>query len=395
MKIGSHQFNRVEFAGSLGDLGTLIPLSLGLILITGLSLTPVLLIIGLFYISTGIYYRLPIPVQPLKLVAAIAIAFPDKVTGHMISATGFIFGSILLLLAWTGFIDWLAKFFTKPIIRGIQFGLGLILITKGVSFIQNPNLFIHEGNGINTLGEIQINPLIGILAFILTLFLLSSKRFPAALVIVAAGATIGICFGAFKGMILDIGPTHIDFSLPSSEDFLSALFLLVIPQIPLTLGNAIIGTTDAVQGLFGDGGQTKRATHRGFATSMGLANIGVGFLSGIPVCHGAGGLAAHYRFGARTGGSNIMIGILFIIIALAFGKVGINLLSAIPNSVLGVLLLFAGLELALLIKDVKERNDLFVVFVIAGISLATSNMGVAFIAGILIERIIEFKKLRV
>jgi SulP family sulfate permease len=395
MKIGSHQFNRVEFAGSLGDLGTLIPLSLGLILITGLSLTPVLLIIGLFYISTGIYYRLPIPVQPLKLVAAIAIAFPDKVTGHMISATGFIFGSILLLLAWTGFIDWLAKFFTKPIIRGIQFGLGLILITKGVSFIQNPNLFIHEGNGINTLGEIQINPLIGILAFILTLFLLSSKRFPAALVIVAAGATIGICFGAFKGMILDIGPTHIDFSLPSSEDFLSALFLLVIPQIPLTLGNAIIGTTDAVQGLFGDGGQTKRATHRGFATSMGLANIGVGFLSGMPVCHGAGGLAAHYRFGARTGGSNIMIGILFVIIALAFGKVGIHLLSAIPNSVLGVLLLFAGLELALLIKDVKERNDLFVVFVIAGISLATSNMGVAFIAGILIERIIEFKKLRV
>ena len=90
-----------------------------------------------------------------------------------------------------------------------------------------------------------------------------------------------------------------------------------------------------------------------------------------------------------------MIGVLFIVIALAFGKVGIHLLSAIPSSVLGVLLLFAGLELALLIKDIKERNDLFVVFVIAGISLATSNMGVAFIAGILIERIMQLKKLKV
>ena len=395
MKIGSYQFNRNEFAGSLGDMGTLIPLALGLILITGLSLTPVLLLIGLFYISIGIYYRLPIPVQPLKLVAAIAIAFPDKVTGHMIAATGFIFGSILLLLAWTGFIDWIAKFFTKPIIRGIQFGLGLILITKGIGFIQNTNLFIHEENAINTLGGIHMNPLIGVLAFIAALFLLPSKRFPAALVIVVAGAIIGICFGAFKDMIFDLGPTRIEFSLPSSEDFVSALFLLVIPQIPLTLGNAIIGTTDAVKNMFGDTKQTQRATHRGFATSMGIANIGVGFLSGMPVCHGAGGLAAHYRFGARTGGSNIMIGILFVIIALAFGKVGIHLLLVIPNSVLGVLLLFAGLELALLVKDVKERNDLFVVFVIAGISLATSNMGVAFISGILIERIIQFKKLKV
>ncbi|MDY6853401.1 MAG: putative sulfate/molybdate transporter [Thermodesulfobacteriota bacterium] len=392
MKIGSHQFNRVEFAGSLGDLGTLIPLALGLILITGLSLTPVLLIIGLFYISIGIYYRLPIPVQPLKLVAAIAIAFPDKVTGHMIAATGFIFGSTLLLLVWTGFIDWIVRFFTKPIIRGIQFGLGLILITKGIGFIQNTNLFIHEENATNILGGIHINPLIGILGFIVTLFLLPSKRFPAALIIVAAGVIIGIFFGAFKGIVFDLGPTLIEFTLPSSEDFVNALFLLVIPQIPLTLGNAIIGTTDAVQNLFGD---TKRATHRGFATSMGLVNIGVGFLSGMPVCHGAGGLAAHYRFGARTGGSNIMIGILFVIIALAFGKVGIHLLSAIPNSVLGVLLLFAGLELALLIKDIKERNDLFVVFLIAGISLATSNMGMAFIAGILIERIIQLKKLKV
>jgi len=395
MKVGSYRFDRVEFAGSLGDLGTLIPLSVGMIIITGLKITSVFLIVGLFYILAGIYYRLPIPVQPLKVVAAIAIAFPGKITVPIISATGFIFGGILLMLAWTGIIDWVAKFFTKPVIRGIQLGLGLILLNKGIGFIQDPNLFIQKEGMIAAIGGIPMNPLIGIIGGILVLFLLSSKRFPAALVIVAIGAVIGVTFGALKGVPFDLGPTSFEYALPCVADLWSALFLLVIPQLPLTLGNAIIGTSDATRSMFGDGEETKRATYRGFATSMGLANLGVGFLSGMPVCHGAGGLAAHYRFGARTGGSNVMIGLVFLIIALVFGKIAINLLSAIPNSILGVLLLFAGLELALLLRDVRERKDLFVAFTIAGISIATKNMGIAFVAGIVVERLIKIRKLEV
>jgi len=395
MKIGTLRFDRLEFAGSLGDLGTLIPLSVGLILITGLNLTSVFLIVGLFYILIGIYYRLPIPVQPLKVVAAIAIAFPDKITPSIISATGFIFGGVLLFMAWTGIIDWLAKFFTKPVVRGIQLGLGLILLIKGVGFIQNPDLFIREGHGLFLLGGIPLNPALGIICVIVTLFLLSSERFPAALVIVAAGTAIGVSFGALKGVPFDLGPLPVKMVWPSVGDFYSALFLLVIPQIPLTLGNAIIGTTDAANSLFGNSEHTKMATHRGFATSMGLANIGVGFFGGMPLCHGAGGLAAHYRFGARTGGSNVMIGFVFVIIALVFGNIGINLLAAIPNCVLGVLLLFAGLELALLLRDVRERKDLFVTFMIAGISVATKNMGIAFIAGVLVERVIRAGRLNV
>ena len=120
LKIGTFRFDRVEFAGSLGDLGTLIPLSVAMIMVTGLSVTPVLLMIGAFYILSGLYYKLPIPVQPLKVVAAIAIAYPEKVSLPIIAASGIIFGLILLFLAFTGLIDWLAKFFTKPIVRGIQ-----------------------------------------------------------------------------------------------------------------------------------------------------------------------------------------------------------------------------------------------------------------------------------
>ncbi len=395
MKISSFQFDRVEFAGSLGDLGTLIPLSIGLILITGLNLTSVFLIVGLLYIGVGVYYRLPIPVQPLKVVAAIAIAFPDKVTIPIISATGLIFGVVLLVLAWTDVISWIAKFFTKPVIRGIQLGLGLILVTKGIGFIQKPNLFIQNTEAITALSGIPINPMVGIIGIGLALFLLSSKRFPAALVVVTAGTGIGVAFSALKGTSFELGPTPIEIIWPSLADFLSAFFLLVIPQIPLTIGNAIIGTTDTARSLFGDVEKTDKVTYRGLATSMGIANLVVGIFAGMPVCHGAGGLAAHFRFGARTGGSNIMIGLLFVIIALFFGKIGINLLSCIPNAVLGVLLFFAGIELVLLLKDVKGRNELFIAFLIAGISLATNNMGIAFISGIFIERIIKAKGIEV
>ena len=127
---------------------------------------------------------------------------------------------------------------------------------------------------------------------------------------------------------------------------------------------------------------------------MGIVvNLAAGALGAMPMCHGAGGLAAHYRFGARTGGANLMIGTLFLILALVFGKLGIALLTAIPNSILGVLLLFAGLELAMLIRDIEKKNDLFVACLIAGIGFATTNMGLAFGVGIVVQQLIRWQKI--
>ncbi len=128
---------------------------------------------------------------------------------------------------------------------------------------------------------------------------------------------------------------------------------------------------------------------------MGIVNILAGIIGAIPLCHGAGGLAAHYRFGARTGGSNILIGIIFVIIALVFGRVGITLLSSIPYAILGTLLLFAGLELALLIRDVHKKGDLFIVLMVAGVGFATTNMGIAFLIGIIIAKIIKWKDIQI
>ncbi|MCP3954777.1 MAG: sulfate permease [Desulfobacterales bacterium] len=392
MQIGPYKFDRLELAGSMGDLGTIIPLSVALILITGVSVTTVLLTVGLFYVAAGFYFKLPIPVQPLKVVSAIAIAFPGKVTLSILAAAGISFGLILLLLALTGLIDRISKFFTRPIIRGIQVGLGFLLINKGIALIIKPELFI---NPVTAAGFSQlVNPAIGIAGFIVALCLLTNKKFPAALVLVVAGVAAGMLLGSLRTATFAIGPTPISLPTLTPGDFTTALILLVIPQIPLTLGNAVIGTTDTCLTLFGRNQTTQRVSNRAFSVSMGLANLGTGLLGGIPMCHGSGGLAAHYRFGARTGGSNIMIGVIFLIVALGFGQMGIALLSSIPNGILGVLLLFAGLELALLVRDVSGKKDLFLTFLVAGIGLATTNMGIAFIIGILTQGLIKWRRIK-
>ncbi|MBT4513445.1 MAG: sulfate permease, partial [Chloroflexi bacterium] len=295
MRIKDFEFSLRELAGSIGDFGTLIPLSIALVTINGLGFSSVFLMVGLFYLAAGLYFRLPIPVQPLKVVAAIAIASPEKVTPDVISATGILFGAFLLLLSFTGLIDWLAKLFTKPIVRGIQLGLGFVLITKGINFIKEKDLFIEDLTNEAAIGSVPVNVIIGLIAVVLVLLLLNSKRFPAALVIVGAGVIVGAAYGAFDDTKWDFGPTDMDLFTPGLDDYWVALYLLVIPQIPLTIGNAIIGTTDTAKSLFGIGAATKRTTNRSFAASMGLANIPVGFLAGMPMCHGAGGLAAHYR----------------------------------------------------------------------------------------------------
>ncbi len=392
MRLGAHEFNIRELSGSIGDFGTLIPLSIALITINGLGFTTVFLMVGLFYLFSGLYFRLPIPVQPLKVVAAVAIASPQEVTVPVMAATGIIFGSVLLLLAFTGLIEQIARLFTRPIVRGIQLGLGLILIVKGINFIKEKDLFIQGLTNEAMIGGIPVNLIVGLIAAATALFLLNSKRFPAALVIVTAGFIIGAAYGALDNSKWELGPGDIRFYNPGLSDYATAAYLLVLPQIPLTIGNAIIGTTDTARSLFGTGKATKKASNTRFCFSMGLANIPTGFIGGMPMCHGAGGLAAHYRFGARTGGSNLLIGLILAVIALGFGTAGLALLSSIPQAILGVLLLFAGIELAILVKDIHERKDFFIVVLIAGIGLATTNLGIAFGVGILTSYLFRWWK---
>jgi SulP family sulfate permease len=166
--------------------------------------------------------------------------------------------------------------------------------------------------------------------------------------------------------------------------------MLILPQIPLTIGNACVGTADACTSLFPDSPLLSKTTAGKFALTMGIANVPAGLLGAVPMCHGTGGLAAHYRFGARTGGAPVLIGAILVVLALALGELGLTVLALIPNSVLGVLLIFAGLELCPLVRSLKTNEEFFVALLISGIALAVPNMAWAFGIGILVDLFIRY-----
>lgn len=391
---GRHlRFDRVELAGAFGDLGTMLPIVIAMILINGLSPTTVFLAFGLFYILSGMYYGLPVPVQPLKAVGAIAIAYPAIITASVIGASGIIFGALLLVLALTGMVDRIAKLFSQAVVRGIQLTLGLIFLKKGIELIVSPNLFISGVQG--RLAGYPVNLVIGITVFALILLLLDNRRVPAALAALAVGIIAGLALGGLGDRSLSIGPTGMDLIRPSAGDFWTALIMLILPQVPLTIGNACVGTADTCATLFPKNPLLARASAGRFALTMGLVNFPAGFFGAVPMCHGTGGLAAHYRFGGRTGGAPVMIGIFFVVVALVLGELGLTLLASIPNSVLGVLLVFAGLELCPLMRSLKTNEEYFVALLIAGIALAVPNMAWAFGVGILVDLFIRKVKVRI
>jgi SulP family sulfate permease len=326
----------------------------------------------------------------MKVIGAYAIAV--GLTPTQIVASSLWMGIFVLGLGTTGLIQVIGKYTPKSTVRGVQLGVGVVLMVKGLKLMimPDPNLAVQ------TLGPVSMSIILGAVGLILTLFLLDNKKLPAALVIIILGIALGILIGkplraeAFNWSIHF--PKLIPYGWPSLNDFLWVLPVLVLPQIPMTIGNAIISNTDVMHEYFGE--RAQRATYRSVSNSQGLADIVSFFLGGIPMCHGAGGLAAHYRFGARTAGANLIIGGIFVSLALIFGENMVAILNLFPFSLLGVLLVFAGLQLAIMIQDVEDRKDLFVVLLMLGIALA-SNLAVAFIVGLIVAYALKSDKLTI
>jgi SulP family sulfate permease len=395
-----YRFNRLELAGSLGDLGTLLPISIAMVLVNGLSPLGVFFSIGLFYILSGVYFGITVPVQPMKVIGAYAIA--TSLTADQILASSLLMGIFLILISLTGAIDLIRKLTPKAVIRGVQLSTGALLISGGIKFIMGTSKFQSMQNAVEpylalqALGPIPISLFIGVLAGICTLLLLDNKRFPAGLIVVLGGLILGLALGArFDFSLEELGihfPHLLPFGFPASADFTFALFALVLPQLPMTLGNAVLAYTDLSQEYFRE--KSAKVTNRKACLSMALANFFSFFLGGMPMCHGAGGLAAHYRFGARTAGSNLIIGLIFTILALFFGDNIVSALNLLPMAVLGVLLLFAGSQLTLTIMDLDSRKDYFVATLILGITLA-SNLAAGFITGMILAQTLKWRKLSV
>lgn len=394
------KFNRMEWAGSLGDLGTILPLAIGMIVINGLNPMGLFLSLGLFYIFSGIYFGVTSPAEPMKVISAYAIS--TSITASQIQASLAWIFLFLIILGGTGMIVHIGRYIPKPVIRGVQLSTGVLLIKQGVTLmtgtanIQLINKSAEPYLFIQSLGPLPLGILIGGFLAVVTLLLLENKRFPAALAVLGIGLAVGLVLGTKEGFDqIRLGfylPKWLPYGWPTEADYSFALLMLVMPQIPMTVGNAVIANADLSLQYFPQNGH--RVTYRALCISMAIANLFSFFLGGMAMCQGAGGLASRYRFGARTAGSNLISGSIFVALALFLGKGALALLYLLPFCVLGVLLIFAGIQLSMTLLDMTSRKQLLIPLLILGVTLA-SNLAAGFVTGIIVAYLMRWDRMTI
>lgn len=344
-------FNRNELSGAFGDIGTDLPLLVGMILASGLNSAYVLIAYGLMHIMTGIIYGIPMSVQPLKAVAMIVIA--QQISPDTIYGGGLAIGALMLLLTVTGLVDLISKYIPKVVVRGIQFGLGLQL-----SMIALKQYVLSEAlTGI----------IIAVVAFAITLLLMGNRKYPPAIFIILLG--IGYAVITHFDVLSGIRPVIAEMPvlrIPEWTDILSGFLILALPQIPLSIGNSIIATQRIASDLFPE----KKLSLRKISLTYSIMNLINPFIGGIPVCHGSGGIAGHYAFGARTGGSVLIYGSIFLTIGLFFSSSFQAIVNIFPLPVLGVILLFEGLWLMMFIKDIIDSKKSFFIALLTALMAA-------------------------
>jgi len=358
------RFTREEISGSLGDLGTFLPLTLGYITQAGLSPAPVFFFAGLWNVVTGILFRLPVPVQPMKAIAAVAIA--EGMTPGEVAAAGLFMGGIVFLIGIVPGAGRLLSLAPKPVVRGIQLGVGLKLLMTGVGGMLPLPLI-----GWDSL-------LIGGIAVSLIVLSYFRQKVPAALILFLFGFFL---LGASKPWLfgnLNLQAWIPEVIIPSPADWWGGFTKGAVAQLPLTLLNSVV----AVCALSGDLFPGRKIPEAKMARSVGVMNLISCWFGGMPVCHGAGGLAGQYHFGARTGGSVVFLGGMKMGIGVAAATALLFPLRNFPHSILGSLLLFAGLELSLPAWDLPGREDLLVALLTAGLILSV-NVTIGFLVGIL------------
>ncbi len=362
-----NRYDRSEWAGAFGDLGTLIPFVIGYITVMKLDPLGILFMFGILLIACGSYYKTPIPVQPMKAIGAAAIT-SQAVTPAMVYGAGLFTGLFWLIMALTNTISLVAKVTTKPIVRGIVLGLGFLFIRDGIRMMTT-------------------DWLVAVAALAVTFIMLGNKKIPAMFALLMIG--VFVAFAKEPGLWTQLTAVEVGLRLPEFtlgqitwHDFVMGAVILGIPQIPLTLGNAVIAITAENNRLF----PHRPTTEKKIAISQGIMNLFSPLAGGVPMCHGAGGMAGHVRFGAHTGGATVILGCLLLVAALFLSDSILFIFQMFPECVLGVILFFAGLELAVSARDVpREKNDFYVFLVTAGFALW--NMGAGFLAGVLLDQL--------
>jgi xanthine/uracil/vitamin C permease (AzgA family) len=357
------RFDRHEFAGSFGDIGTDLPLLMAMIIAADLDAPSVFLIFGILQIASGIFYGLPMPLQPLKAMAVIVIT--QKISGDVIFGAGLAIAVIMLFLSLSGLLTWLARAVPRCVVRGIQLGLGLSLASLALRQYV-PSMQTH--------GYI----LAGV-CFLAAVVLWGNRRVPAALVVIGIGALHACVFSLDVSVIASgAGLTLPTPRIPEWQAIWTGLFVLALPQLPLSISNSVIATHQTLHDLFPERSLSVRAIGLTYSCANAIASV----LGGVPVCHGCGGLAGHHAFGARTGGSVVIYGSLYLLLGLLGGDALGHIVGAFPQPVLGVILLFEAAALMVLVRDIAaNRTHLLIAFIVAA---AAASLPQGFIVGLII-----------
>ncbi|KAG0652002.1 Molybdate transporter 1 [Hyphodiscus hymeniophilus] len=389
-----------EISGSLGDLGTLLPLMIALAVNNSISLSTTLVFSGLWNIATGVAFGIPLPVQPMKAIAAVAI--DRKFSIEETVSAGFTTSSVVLIFSVTGLLRSFTNAIPTPVVKGIQVGAGLSLVLSAGSSLLQP-LGWSMPNAFDNL-------LWAIFAFLALLVNQLTPRVPYALLIVVVGIVLSVCI-AGTGNLPALEIWHPHTVVPTWRDFKVGALDAGLGQIPLTTLNSIIAVSYLAADLLP---HIPAPGVTSIGISVSVMNLIGGWFGAMPVCHGSGGLAAQYHFGARSGASIIILGIFKIILGFFFGESLVGLLKVYPKGLLGVMVLAAGLELARVgeslnygARDLWEHSDSIsestaerpkrqrqlsdderkqrwtVMFMTVGLLLAFRNDGVGFLAGML------------
>lgn len=314
-----------ECSGALGDLGTLLAHGIGAMIVAGLAPVGVLFGFGAFLIASGLFYGLPMAVQPMKAVSAVMLT--GDLRPEEVAASGLLLGATFLVLGATGAIRHLTRLVPQTVTTGLQLGLGLSMAMIGFRLMAETPCFSAFAVG-------------------LLLILIRLPRVPAVPIMLGMVILLGWLTGTTTPSPVASGASSWPIiAVPSWDEVWRAIQLAVVPQLPLTLTNAVIVTAAVSRDLFPAAGG--RASERNLALSTGMGNLLLAPLGAMPMCHGAGGVQAQYRFGARTGLAPVMLGTVLIVLALIFSEGALVLLTAIPMGAVGALLMLAGVDLAL------------------------------------------------
>ncbi|KAK1940169.1 Molybdate transporter 1 [Phytophthora citrophthora] len=371
-----------EASGAFGDIGLFLPL-LTALAIGRVNGTPqiefgaALFFAGVFTSSLALHFNIPIPVQPMKTIAAVAIA--DKIPNEQIIAAGILMGAIVGFLALTNIITHASKVVPVAIVRGIQLGVGINLVGKGFKSACVSNIQIIWFG----LDSIFVSLLLGALCIVF----IRNKKVPMALLLFIYGMIVAVYqYIRLREELhlpaLAFGPKFVAPVVPSAHDFGEAFAYLVLPQLPLTLLNSVVALESLAAELFPT--HDKPAGVRRVCFSIAGGNLLFAWFGMLPVCHGAGGLASQFTFGARSSLAMVFLGVFKMLFALLLGSTTVSLLQTgiFPSSVLGVMLVFSGLSLAIVgLKVDTSEHDTALLLLTTASGCVACNTGVGFLLG--------------